>query len=116
MISAPDVVVALLGGPFEKVQTMAEVPRDRVVGSALEYRHWTPKTHRHLCSPAQQRCACAVLFVARRLQFKAAAAGGGHRRSGWQASVSAALPALPDVLWFAILGWLRREELGKDST
>ena len=92
---------------------MAEVPRDRVVTSALEHRHWSPKTHRHLCTRAQRRCACAVLFAAQRFRFRAAAAGRGLRRSGRRAPVAAALPAMPDELWFAILGWLRRIELGR---
>ena len=105
MVSAPDIVIAALGGAFEGIQTMAEVPRDRVISSAVEYQHWNPKSHRYLCTSKQRASAKAVLLAAQRCRAIAVPEGSAP-------SKVTALPAMPNEIWFTILGWLRREELG----
>eukprot|EP00035_Acanthoeca_spectabilis_P028186 m.469540 g.469540 ORF g.469540 m.469540 type:complete len:385 (+) comp28685_c0_seq1:98-1252(+) len=55
-------------------------------------RHWSRQTH-HLCSPRRREWVFAVLLVARRLETKE-------------------LPPLPFEMWEAVLGRLRRDDLG----
>ena len=103
LVSAPDAVVASLGGVFADMTTMAQVrAAGRAITTALDYHHWTVKTHKHqVCSPGQRQCAHTVLLVGARLY------------SLWATSSSEQLlPALPDELWLLVLGWLRRPELG----
>ena len=93
LVSAPDAVVASLGGVFVTMATMADVrTAGRDIISTLDYHHWTVKTHTAtVCTPLQRACAHTVLLVGSRLDI------------------------LPDELWLEVLGWLRRSELGAGS-
>jgi hypothetical protein len=99
LVSAPDAVVAALGGKFAAMATMAEARgAGRAVVSRLEHHYWTIKTHKyHVCTPMEQLCAHTVMLV-------------GNRLDGSQASCTPA--SLPDELWVMILGWVLRHELG----
>jgi len=100
-------VVAALQGSFATYNKMAEVPRNRIVSSSLEYWYWSTKTHRHgICTPRQRACARAALLVGVRLalQLEAVAEVG---------AADALLPSLPNEIWVMIIGWLRRDELGR---
>ena len=103
----PDSVVAALQGPFAEFATMAAVPRSRIVSSSLEYWYWSTKTHEHgICTPEQRACALATLLVGARLVISNDV-NSGVCDSG------ELLPALPNEIWIMILGWLRRDELGR---
>ena len=58
--------------------------------------------------PEQLECVRTTLFIAARLRRQGAAGGGVV-----DAAAAARPPPLPDELWVLILGWLRRNELGK---
>jgi hypothetical protein len=132
LVLAPNIVVASLGGAFSGIAAMAEVPQNRVIASALDYQHWTIKTHRHnVCTRSQQLCAYTVLLVGIRLCFQsvpppsasillpaARSSLGSAKELSAPATANAAdrphiLPALPCEMWHVALGWLRRAELGK---
>lgn len=104
MISAPDDVVAKLGGALlSKCVTMAGVPKGHTATSMFDRHHWTIKTHTNrVCSVEQRQCARTVVLVGDRL----------YSRLAQQGRESLALPALPNELWLMILGWLRRVDLG----
>lgn len=74
--------------------TMAAVRRNQVVN--LPLLHWSRPAHRHgLGTPEQRKCVQTTLFIAARL-----------RRT-------LRLPSMPDDLWVLILGFLKRNHLGK---
>jgi hypothetical protein len=116
LVSAPNIVVASLGGVFADMTTMDEVRAARLHVDVLDYRYWTVKTHTHqVCTAAQRLCARTVLLVGVRLDAQVGAS------SGLVADLSAAtaslgrpqLLPLPNELWVELLGWLRRSELGE---
>jgi hypothetical protein len=113
LVSAPDVVVAALGGVFSGMTTMAEVrAAHRDIPSLLDHRYWTVMTHKHgICTPSQQACARMVLMVGARLDSPSAPYSG--LASTAAAAPGIQLPPLPDELWMEVLSWLRRSELGE---
>jgi hypothetical protein len=108
LVSAPDVVVASLGGLFAEMTTMAEVRATRRdIASVLDIRYWTIKTHRHqVCESGARVCAHTVLLVGARLSSRTVQA---------QASKvvrKVPLLPLPNELWVGVLTWLQRVQLG----
>jgi hypothetical protein len=134
LVSAPDIVVASLGGAFSHVAAMSDVGRARTVTSQFEYKHWTVKSHSHrICTAPQRQCARTLLHVGARLYLQSAPRvdasaptedasapneGSGssvcasHAPSARELPPTPRLPSLPDELWLLILGWLRRSDLG----
>ena len=115
LVSAPDAVVASLGGAFAEMTTMAEArAAGRAVSGLVEHRYWTIKTHRyHVCTPPQQLCARTLLLVGARLDsLWSAASSSGLGLALAAAAPPQLLPVFPDELWILVLGWLRRTELG----
>jgi hypothetical protein len=116
LVSAPDAVVARLGGVFAEMTTMAEVRAARRDVTSLDHHYWTVKTHEYQISTSNQRaCAHMVLLVGARLYFRP--------HSSTESTVDAAavsiaigsqiqLPPLPDEIWLHVLTWLRRSQLG----
>jgi hypothetical protein len=117
LVSAPDVVVASLGGVFAEMSTMTEVrAAGRAVSGRVEHFFWTVKTHLHrVCTCSQRECAHTLLLVGARLYSQSAPSSVIASDQSSQVAAREAvpqLPALPDDLWVLILGWLRRSELG----
>jgi hypothetical protein len=108
LVSAPDAVVANLGGVFAEMATMTEVrAAGRAVGGVVEYCFWSVTTHMYqVCSRGQRACAHTLMLVGARLFSQPAP-------NTVLASDKAVLqlPPLPDELWVLVLGWLRRSEL-----
>jgi hypothetical protein len=94
LVSAPDEVVAALGGRLAEFTSMAKVPvRNRV--SPLFVLHWTHQCHK-LCT-WRQRCAVwAVLLSAQRVRMR----------------VGCVRIVLPLELWDVSITFLRRCDLG----
>jgi hypothetical protein len=118
LVSAPDVVVASLGGCFAEMSTMTEVrAAGRAVSDLVEYFFWTVKTHLHqVCTRGQRVCAHTLLLVGSRLYSQSAQRSmmASDRSSQVVAREAVPqLPTLPDELWVLVLGWLRRSELGR---
>jgi hypothetical protein len=97
LVSAPDIVVASLGGFFAEMSTMAEVrSAGRAVSDGVEHCFWTVKTHFHqVCTGGQRACAHTLLLVGARLSARSASSSvvtlcgdvrsavtGGRARSG----------------------------------
>ena len=76
--------------------------------AAVQLRYyWNPgQDGNALCLPGARRAARTVLLVAVRLMHRC------HAREQGQASNGPLLPDMPDELWFCILGFIRRHELG----
>jgi hypothetical protein len=115
LVSAPDAVVASLGGVFATMTTMAEVTAaHRDVATLFDRHHWTVKTHRlRVCTAAQRACAHMVLLIGSRLYSQSNPRSRlvvGSVRG--LAHTPQLLPALPEELLLWVLGWLRRSELG----
>jgi hypothetical protein len=115
LVSAPDVVVASLGGVFSEMTTMTEVrAARRDVTSVLDYQYWSVKTHRHICTSSQRICAHTVLLFGARLYSQVMASSSVLLLDPLLtvAQSQAALPAMPEEIWLEVLTWLRRSELG----
>jgi hypothetical protein len=115
LVSAPDAVVASLGGVFAEMTTMTEVrAAGRAVGGVVEHCFWSVTTHMHqVCSRGQRACAHTLLLVGARLYSQSLSTVLASDRSSHVAVREAVLqlPPLPDELWVLVLGWLRRSEL-----
>jgi hypothetical protein len=117
LVSAPDMVVASLGGVFAEMTTMTEVrAAGRAIAGSVGQRCWTIKAHRyHVCTLRQRRCVRAVLLIGVRLNHvdsatrSAAALCALPALAGTQKQL---LPAIPNELWLLVLGSMRRSELG----
>jgi hypothetical protein len=116
LVSAPDPVVASLGGMFAEMTTMTEVcAAGRAVGGVVEHCFWSVRTHMHqVCTRGQRACAHTLLLVGARLHSQSApstvlASDQPSRVTVHEAVLQ--LPPLPDELWVLVLGWLRRSEL-----
>jgi hypothetical protein len=116
LVSAPDAVVASLGGVFAEMSTMTEVrAAGRAVGGVVEHCFWSVTTHmHHVCSCGQRGGAHTLLLVGARLysQSEPNTVLASDRSS--HVAVREAvqqLPPLPDELLVLVLGWLRRSEL-----
>jgi hypothetical protein len=120
LVSAPDAVVASLGGVFAAMNTMAEVRAAGRDVAVLGHHHWTVMTHAHkICTSSQRACAHTVLLVGAWLHARAVSCRWVPTEASMQLPLGAALPddptqlqPLPDELWVEVLGWLRRSELG----
>jgi hypothetical protein len=116
LVSAPDAVVASLGGVFAEMTTMTEVrAAGRAVGDVVEHCFWSVTSHLHqVCTRDQRACAHALLLVGARLYSQSAQstvlASDQPSRVAVR-KVVLQLPPLPDELWVLVLGWLRRSEL-----
>jgi hypothetical protein len=116
LVSAPDAVVASLGGVFAEMTTMTEVrAAGRAVGGVVDHCFWSVTTHLHqVCSRGQRACAHTVLLVGARLYTQLAPSSVLASDQPSRVAVREAvlqLPPLPDELWVLVLGWLRRSEL-----
>jgi hypothetical protein len=116
LVSAPDPVVASLGGVFAEVTTMSEVcAAGRAVGGVVEHCFWSVRTHVHqVCTRDRRECAHTLLLVGARLYSQSARSTVLASDQSLRVAVRGAvlqLPALPDELWVLVLGWLRRSEL-----
>jgi hypothetical protein len=116
LVSAPDAVVASLGGVFAEMSTMTEVrAAGRAVGGVVEHCFWSVTTHMHqVCSRGQRACAHTLLLVGVRLYSQPApstvlASDRSSRVAVCEATLQ--LPPLPDELLVLMLGFLRRSEL-----
>jgi hypothetical protein len=117
LVSAPDTVVASLGGAFAEMTTMTDVrAAGRAVGGVVEHCFWSVTTHMHqVCTRDRRACAHTLLLVGARLHSQSAPSSVlASDRASHVAVLEAVLllPALPDDLWVLVLGWLRRSELG----
>jgi hypothetical protein len=118
LVSAPDAVVANLGGVFAEMSTMTEVrAAGRAVSDGIEHCFWTVKTHlHHVCTRSQRACVQTLLLVGARLYAQPAPNSVMVSDHSSQVVVQEAvtqLPALADELWVLVLGMLRRSELGR---
>jgi hypothetical protein len=116
LVSAPDHVVASLGGVFAEMTTMTEVcAAGRAVGGVVEHCFWSVTTHlHHVCTRSRRACAHTLLLVGARLYSQSAPSTVFASDQSSRVAVREAvlqLPALPDELWVLVLGWLRRSEL-----
>jgi hypothetical protein len=116
LVSAPDAVVASLGGVFAEMTTMTEVcAAGRAVGGVVEQCFWSVATHmRQVCTRGRRACAHTLLLVGARLYSQSASSTVLASDQPSHVAVREAvlqLPPLPDELWVLVLGWLRRSEL-----
>jgi hypothetical protein len=116
LLSAPDPVVASLGGVFAEMTTMTEVrAAGRAVGGVVEHCFWSVTTHmRQVCTRDRRACAHTLLLVGARLYSQLARSTALASDQSSRVAVREAvlqLPALPDELWVLVLGWMRRSEL-----
>jgi hypothetical protein len=120
LVSAPDAVVASLGGVFAEMATMSEVrAAGRAVSAAAEHSFWDVKTHLHqVCTRSQRVCAHTLLLVGARLYSQSAPRSTFGSASDPLSHIvvreaELRLPPLPDEVWVLVLRWLRRSDLGR---
>jgi TRAP-type mannitol/chloroaromatic compound transport system permease large subunit len=118
LVSAPDTIVASLGGVFAELATMTEVcAAGRAVSCVAKHGFWAVVTHLHqVCTRNQRVCAHTLLLVGARLYSQSTPSSVTLSNRSSQVGMREAvlkLPPIPDELWVLVLGWLQRSELGR---
>jgi hypothetical protein len=97
LVSAPDVVVASLGGVFAAMSTMTKVGEAQRAVRLVDHCFWTRRTQMHQVFTLDQLWGHTLLLVGARVG----------------SSLHLQLPALPNELWLLVLEFLRRSDLGR---